>query len=124
MTRVHEYVGWLVPALFLIVALWALVSFIRNKMPAETFWRILGAAQVVLAVQVLIGAILFLFLGRRGPEWRHYTYGLLFPLFLLVMGHRAARRYEDISWIIFGVVAFLNFGLTVQALRTGFDVAG
>ena len=124
MSEIHKYVGFVVPAVFLIVALWALVSFIRNKTPGDWFWRVLAGAQVVLAVQIVIGGILYVFLGRRGPEWRHYTYGLLFPFFLLLMGHRLARRYEDIPWIVFGIVAFLNFGLTVQAVRTGFEVTG
>ena len=75
-------------------------------------------------MQIIAGVILYLFMDRRGPEWRHYTYGLLFPLFLLLMGHRLAKRYEDIPWVVFGIVAFLNFGLTVQALRTGLEVGG
>lgn len=123
MSEIHRYVAYVVPAVFLIVALFSIVSFVRNKSPGENFWRLLAAAQVVFALQVVIGGILYLVLGRRDPEWRHYTYGLLFPLFLLVVGHQWSRRNQEIAWMIFGVVALLNFGLTFMALRTGLEVS-
>ncbi len=124
MSEVHKYLGFVVPAFFLIVAVWAGVGLARNRAPGESFWRLLAAAQAFLGVQVLVGGVLYVVLGQRGPEWRHYAYGLLFPLFLLVVGHRFAKKYEDIPWVVFGIVALLNFGLTVQALRTGLEVAG
>lgn len=124
MSDFHRYLGFVVPAIFLILALWTAAGLIRNKPPGENFWRVLAGAQVVLGVQIIAGGIMYLFMDMRGPEWRHYTYGLLFPLFLLLMGHRLAKRYEDIPWVVFGIVAFLNFGLTVQALRTGLEVGG
>jgi hypothetical protein len=49
----------------------------------------------------------------------HYAYGGLFPAALLVGGHRFANTHKDIAWIVFGVVAFLNCGLTIRALMTG-----
>ena len=124
MSEFHKYLGFVVPAIFLILTLWAAYGLVRDKTPGANFWRLLAAAQVFLGIQIVAGGILYIFLGRRGPEWRHYTYGLLFPVFLLIMGHRYAQKYEDIPWIVFGIVALLNFGLTVQAVRTGLEVTG
>ncbi|MDQ3987006.1 MAG: hypothetical protein M3280_11000 [Actinomycetota bacterium] len=121
MSEIHRYVGFVVPAVFLIVGLYAIAAFVRNKSPGENFWRLLAGAQVVFGIQVVIGGILYLVLGRRGPEWRHYTYGLLFPFFLLLVGHQWSRRNQDIAWIVFGAMALLNFGLTFMALRTGLE---
>jgi hypothetical protein len=122
MTAVHTLFAYPIPAAFLLLALWALVSFIRNKAPGNAFWRLLAGIQVVLALQIIVGATLYL-MGNRpggsGPEWLHYVYGGLFPLALLIGGHRFAKRYEGIPWVVFGVVALINFGLTFRALQTG-----
>ena len=121
MSVVHRYLGYAVPAGFAVLALWALVSFLRNRPPSDRFWTLLGILQVVIGVQVVIGGILFL-LGLSPPSepaWLHYAYGGLFPAALLVAAHRAARRFEDVPWLVFGAVAFVNFGLTTRALMTG-----
>ncbi len=67
-------------------------------------------------------------MGRQpdsnGPTWLHYVYGGLFPLALLVLGHRYARseRFKEIPWALFGIVAFVCFGLTFRALQTGLGI--
>jgi heme A synthase len=124
---IHRYVGYSIPTAFLILAVWALVAFVRNKNPGGPFWTLLAAIQVVLAVQVVIGAILFL-MGERpesnGPQWLHYVYGGVFPGALLVFAHRWARgdRFKEIPWAVFGIVAFVCFGLTFRAVQTGLGI--
>ena len=122
MDDLHGYVAYVIPAAFAVMALWSLVAFIRNKAPGDRFWHLLAAVQVILGIQVIVGGILYLTGARPatpGPEWRHYTYGGLFPLFVLVMAHRYARRSEGVSWMVFGIAAIFLFGLTFMALRTG-----
>jgi hypothetical protein len=125
MTEIHHYVAYSVPAGFLILGLWGIVSFIRNKAPSENFWRLIAIMQGILGIQIIIGAILFIAGGRpntNGPEWLHYVYGGLFPLALLVLAHRYGRRTEGIAWIAFCVAALLIFGLTFRALQTGLGI--
>jgi hypothetical protein len=122
MTEIHHYVGYAVPAGFLLLGLWAVVAFVRYKPPGENFWRLLALMQGVIGIQILIGAILFIIGGRprsNGVEWLHYAYGGLFPLVLLVLAHRYGRKTEGIAWIAFGVAGLLIFGLTFRALQTG-----
>jgi hypothetical protein len=127
MTDFHHYLAYSVPAIFLLLALWALVSFIRNKNPNDMFWNVVALIQVVIGVQVIAGVILFL-MGNRpesnGPVWLHYVYGGLFPGALLVFAHRYARseRFKEIPWALFGFVAFVCFGLTFRALQTGLGI--
>lgn len=122
MEHVHRFIAYGIPAAFLLLALAAAVGLIRNKAPGNWFWTLVGAVQVVLGVQVLVGGILFL-LGNRpetsGTEWLHYAYGGLFPAALLVLAHRLGKRFEDIPWVVFGIVSFVSFGLTFRALQTG-----
>ncbi len=124
MTDFHRYLAYSVPTAFLLLALWALVSFIRNKNPSDRFWNLLAVVQVVIAIQVIVGGVLFLMDHRpssSGPTWLHYVYGGLFPGALLVFAHRWAQseRFKSIPWAVFGVVAFVCFGLTFRALQTG-----
>lgn len=122
MSRIHFYIAYVVPAGFAVMALWALVSFLRNRTPAAAFWGLLAFLQVVLGLQVLVGAVLFLSglePSTQGPVWLHYAYGGLFPAALLVGAHRFGAKHQDVAWIPFGIVAFLNAGLTLRALMTG-----
>lgn len=122
LTAAHRFIGYGVPAAFLCLALWAGWCLIRNREPGDGFWKLLAGAQVILGVQVLAGVILLL-IGHRanpiGPEWLHYlVYGSLFPAGVLMVAHIQGHKHEQVSWIIFGGAAFVNFGLTFRALQT------
>ena len=124
-SELHRYIAFSIPTGWALLALWALVSFVRNKPPGDRFWTLLGVLQVALGVQALVGLGLLLS-GREppsnGPVWLHYAYGALFPVVVLVAAHRFARRQEGISWVVFGVAAFVIFGLTFRALQTGLGI--
>jgi hypothetical protein len=98
---------------------------IRNKPPHDWFWNVLGVLQVIIGLQVVIGAILFAS-GLRphpnGPVWLHYVYGGLFPAAILVAAHRFAKKYEDIPWVVFGIASLVCAGLTFRALQTGLGI--
>ena len=59
MTEFHRYFGYAVPTGFGILALWALYCLIRNKQPGDRYWTLLGVMQVVIGIQVIAGAVLF-----------------------------------------------------------------
>jgi heme A synthase len=125
-TPIHRYVAYAVVAGWALLALLALFSFVRNRAPGDAFWNLLAVLQVLLGVQVVVGAVLFL-TGRRPPAsgapWLHYAYGALFPVAVLAFAHRYARRNESVSWMVFGIAAFVIFGLTFRALQTGLGLA-
>ena len=118
----HRYVAYSVPAGFAVLFLVSLFTYLFNRDPGDWYWRLLAILQVILVVQVLAGVVLFA-TGRRPPAisfaGAHYVYGSLFPLVVLAFAHRWARRHENVSVAIFGVAAFLCFGLTTRALQTG-----
>jgi heme A synthase len=125
-TDLHRYVAYAIPAAFALLALWTLVAFVRNKAPGDAFWNVLAVVQIVIGVQAVVGAVLFVGGARpdsNGPSWLHYVYGALFPAAVLVVAHRAARgRWESIPWAAFGVAALVCFGLTFRALQTGLGI--
>jgi hypothetical protein len=122
-TEIHLYVGWSVPIGFGVLTLWSLWILVRNRVPHDWYWSLLAILQVVVGVQFIVGAVLFLS-GRRpvfeGATWLHYVYGAFFPAALLLFAHRAAQgRFSEVPFIPFGIAAFLCCGLTVRALMTG-----
>lgn len=118
----HRYIAYSVPTGFALLALTSLITYVFNRDPGEWYWRLLAALQVILGLQIIVGGILFL-TGHRPPgisfPGSHYVYGSLFPLIVLFFAHRYARRQTRIAVAIFGVAAFLCFGLTMRALQTG-----
>ena len=123
MTDVHRYIAYVVPAGFLLLALVTAFGLIRNKAPGEWFWTLVAILQVILGIEIIVGGTLFA-LGERpttsGPTWLHYVYGGLFPAALLVLAHRlGGKRFQEIPWVVFGVVSLVCFGLTFRALQTG-----
>lgn len=125
MDTIHTYVGWAIPSAFLLLSLWSLVSFLRNRDPHAWFWSLLGFLQVVIGIQFVVGGVLFL-MGRRAAPgetlgFLHYFYGAFFPALVLWYTHRRAKteRWKEIPWAAFGIAAFICFGLTARALMTG-----
>lgn len=118
----HRYIAYTVPTGFAVLALASLGTYLLNRDPGEWYWHLLAILQVILGVQILVGITLFL-TGHRAPSisfnGAHYVYGSIFPVIVLVLGHRYARRQTRVAVAIFGVAAFLCFGLTMRALQTG-----
>jgi hypothetical protein len=137
MPEIHKYIGFGVVTIFAIGWLWGLGAWITRRGPGDAFWVWLTVAQVVAAVQALLGIVL-LILGYRvhAPGTLggvlHYVYGLL-PLLLFVIAHVVARagnaslvgfdeRKPIRPWVPFAWAAFICFGLTSRALMTGLGI--
>ena len=116
MNGVHEYLGLAVGGLFVLLALWGLVLWIRNVHAGKGFWNTLAVAQVGLGAQVLLG--IFMLATRGGMPLLHYIYGA-FPLLVLVVTHRISRRMEGIEWVAFAVAGLVIFGLQFRGYMTG-----
>lgn len=111
--------GFAVVLGFLLLLAWGGVSWARKGPPGRWWWRLLGALQGVLLLQVAVGLAL-LALGSRRPVL-HYLYGAVFP-FLVLLGARAfARDMQDRrdAGKVFTVASFFLLGLTLRALMTG-----
>ena len=80
-------------------AAWGAVAWLR-KVPSTGFWPVLRVAQVTVALEVLVGVVLWLG-GEEPPDDLHYVYGVA-PLFVAFVteGMRigaATRELEEIE---------------------------
>jgi hypothetical protein len=124
MAGVHTVVGFVVLAVFTTGWIWAGGAALLRRDPGSHFWTWLVVAQVIAGLQALVGVIL-LVSGARPSTWLHLVYGFG-PLLILGVGHGLARelrrgrvRFPIEPWGIFGLAAFICFGLSLRALMTG-----
>lgn len=126
LTGIHGYVlGFGLIGLWAVICLWALALRFASDSETPVFWRAVSVAQILLVVQIVLGAVLLMTGARPGPDGGgrtlafHVAYGMVFPLVVLVAGHWFARegRYRPHS--IFAVVGLVIFGLTARAWMVG-----
>jgi hypothetical protein len=107
--EVHLVVGVAVLVSNLAAGAWGAIAWLTNRV-SVAFWYVLRGAQVLVVVQVLLGAIL-LALGHEADEPLHYMYGsapLLVNLFAEGFRVNAAQREIPEG------VAFETLGATEQ----------
>jgi hypothetical protein len=120
MPDLHKYVGFAVVASFLVLFVWGIGAKLIKRGPGAWFWHWLTLVQVIVAVQTILGVILFVS-GYRADTLLHYAYGL-FPIIVLAVAHVVARGMEREPWIPFAWAGFFCFGLTLRALMTGLGI--
>jgi hypothetical protein len=120
-------IGFLVVGVFTVGWVWGGFAFIFRRDPGRGFWIWLSIAQVVAALQALVGVALLL-MGRYPSTWRHFVYGFG-PLAILAIAHGMSRELQRqrergadtrlAPWMLFAAASFICFGLSTMALATG-----
>jgi hypothetical protein len=97
---IHLTVGILVLASNLTAGVWGGIAWLRS-IPTVGFWYALRVAQILVVLQVALGAILLLS-GREAESGLHYLYGVL-PLgvSLLAEGARAGAAERELVGLDF-----------------------
>lgn len=121
----HGYVvGILLISVWAALTFWALALWRLNYEETPTFWRVVSIAQILLVVQLVIGAVLFA-MGRTPgePGWFdtvfHPLYGFVFPVVVLLVAHAQARSGARSAHGVFALAAFVIFALNVRAFMVG-----
>lgn len=126
--QIHGYIlGFGVIGSWAVIMFWALALRFTRYRDTPTFWKAVSVAQVLLAVQLLVGIVLLVTGARPGPPGNdglgtvlfHLSYGLLSPLVVLFVAHKFARDGRVNPHTAFAVVGLVNFGLTFRAFQVG-----
>lgn len=121
--KVHAAIGFLIVAGWLVMWVSGLIGWIAHREPGRWFWGLLAVLQVLLGIQLVAGIVL-LAAGHRPDTWRHYIYGVVGPVIVLVIAHVLGRDManEEDTWKVFAAGSFIVFGLTGMALATGLQI--
>jgi hypothetical protein len=125
LTGLHGYaLGFVIIGSWAVICGWALALRFLPYDETPTFWKAVSIAQILLLAQVLVGIVLLL-LGKRPGTGDgetiafHLSYGLVFPLITLVVGHKVARDGKYKPHSVFAVVGLIIFGLTARSWMVG-----
>jgi len=122
--ELHQYLGLSIGGVFLVLALWGLLQWIRNSDPGPMYYRLLAVAQIGLLLQVIVGVAMFMFVRRARPgdlDPLHFVYGG-FPLLVLIVAHRFSRKMEGLEWVAFALAGLFIFGLQLRGYMTGLEM--
>lgn len=121
---IHLALGAAIVASWLTVTVWALVLRLRRRDESPAFWRVVSFAQVLLVVQLVLGAALFA-MGRRPGTGGAYTntfhtlYGFGFPALVLFYSHKWAREGRWHPFAVFSFAALVIMALAMRAFMVG-----
>jgi len=120
---VHTVGGFAIVAGWLVMWVSGGIAFLVHREPGRWFWQLLAVLQVLLGLQLVAG-IALLAAGHRPDTWRHYVYGVIGPVIVLVIAHVLGRDMadEEDTWKVFAAASFIVFGLTGMALATGLQI--
>lgn len=117
----HGYVLGLalIGSWFVVMVVALVLRVVRRDGDVPFFWRIVSIAQVLIAVQLLLGLGLFVAGGRPAATTFdtvfHMLYGAVFPGIVLFFGHKVARDGRMHPLSAFATVGLVNFGLTARS---------
>ena len=132
----HGYIlGFAVIGAWATICGWSLALRLLGYEETPTFWRAVSVAQVLLGIQLVAGLVLMVLwaFGRAeapgaasGGGWFngtfHLLYGIVFPVIVLLYGHRVAREGRYNPHTVFSVVGLVIFGLASRAWAVGAGV--
>jgi hypothetical protein len=129
LTVIHGYLlGFAIIGSWAIIGFWSLALRFTRYDETPTFWRAVSVAQLLLALQLIVGLVLFALGGRPGDDADnagglsllfHVLYGVVFPLIVLVVAHGVAREGRYNPHGVFALVGLVIFGLTARGWGVG-----
>jgi hypothetical protein len=99
LSGLHDVLAFVALGANALAAAWGAVAWLR-KVPSTAFWPVLRVAQATVALEVMVGVLLWLG-GHEPPDNLHYVYGIA-PLFVafITEGMRigaAQREIEEVE---------------------------
>jgi hypothetical protein len=102
-----------------IMAIWGLIRFFRRQGVSGGYFGAIVIAEILLAIQGVIGLILWFGVATVRPQWVHWLYGIVL-LFGTPLVYAYTKGRQDRPELLLYAVAFvIMIALVLRAMVTG-----
>jgi heme A synthase len=116
--EIHRILSNTIWMFYLAIAIWGLIRAVRARPVDGSYFGAMAVIQIVVVLQVILGAILYADGARPGRELVHYLYGAFSVVFL--PGLFAYLQGDDSNraqWI-YALASLFMFGVTLRIIGT------
>jgi hypothetical protein len=114
---IHQRVAYSLLLLALIAGIWGIVRYAMRRGVDGNYWSVLGASELLVIVQGVLGILLWL-RGLRPAEGIHLMYGAVGALVLPVYYGISHGEDDRRSALRYGCLCLLVAGVTLRAIST------
>jgi hypothetical protein len=102
----------------ILMALWGLWRFFRGQGISGGYFGAVVIAELLLAIQGLIGLILWFGVATSRPGWVHWLYGIVLLLGAPVVYAYTKGRQERPEMLLYAVAYIIMIALVLRAMIT------
>lgn len=113
----HDRLATTVLLFMAAVGIWGVYTFVRGGVLSGSVSGALAIGQVLITVQVLLGATIYLG-DRRAGNVVHYLYGITAVIVLPFVWSYARDRHPRQALFFYSLVSLFIAGLAIRAMST------
>lgn len=102
----------------IIMAVWGLINFFRGRGVSGGYFGAVVIAEILLAIQGLIGLILWFGVATFRPGWVHWLYGIVLLLGAPLVYAYTKGRQERPEMLLYAVAFVIMIALVLRATVT------
>jgi len=102
----------------IIMAIWGLIRFFRGQGVSGGYFGAVVIAEVLLAIQGLLGLILWFGVATFRPGWVHWLYGIVLLFGAPLVYAYTKGRQERPEMLLYAVAFVIMIALVLRAMVT------
>ena len=102
----------------IIMAVWGLIQFFRRKGVSGGYFGAIVIAVILIAIQGLIGLVLWFGVATIRPGWVHWLYGLVLLLGVPSVYAYTKGRQDRPEMLLYAVAFVIMIALVLRAMVT------
>lgn len=102
----------------ILMAAWGLFRFFRRQGVSGSYFGAIVIAEILLAIQGLLGLILWFGAASYRPGWVHWLYGIVLLLGAPLVYAYTKGRQERPEMLLYGIAFVIMIALVLRAMVT------
>lgn len=118
LAEVHDRLANTAMIYCILMAAWGLIRFFRKQGVSGSYFGAIVIAEILLAIQGLLGLILWFGVASYRPGWVHWLYGIVLLLGAPLVYAYTKGRQERPEMLLYGVAFVIMIALVLRAMVT------